>query len=106
MITRTVELGDGAVLGYRVEGSGPDVLLVTGLGGTAAFWEPIVARLTDRFRVISTDARGIASSTRGTAAVDIDRLSLDCFAILDDLGSRRTAVVGHSTGASSRRRWG
>ena len=96
--SRTVELDDGAVLSYRVEGSGPDVLLVTGLGGTAAFWEPIAARLTDRFRVVSTDARGIAGSTRGTAPVDIDRLSLDCFAILDDLGSTRAAVVGHSTG--------
>jgi aminoacrylate hydrolase len=98
MMEDSIKLADGATLGYRVEGSGSDVLLVTGLGGTAAFWAPIVARLKDRFRVITTDARGIAGSTRGTVTVDIDRLSLDCFAILDAVGSKRVAIVGHSTG--------
>ena len=93
-----VKLADGATLHFSVEGSGPDVLLVTGLGGTAAFWQPIVARLKDHFRVVTADARGIAASTRGTAKVDIDRLALDCFAILDAAGSKRTAIVGHSTG--------
>jgi aminoacrylate hydrolase len=94
----TVTQPDGASLRFRVEGAGPDVMLVTGLGGTAAFWDPIVAQLQVHFRVITADARGIAGSTRGTAPVDIDRLSLDCFAILDDLGSKRAAIVGHSTG--------
>ena len=93
-----VKLADGATLHFSVEGSGPDVLLVTGLGGTAAFWAPIVAALKSQFRVVTADARGIAGSTRGTAKVDIDRLSLDCFAILDAAGSKRTAIVGHSTG--------
>ena len=98
MKEESIKLADGATLGCFVEGSGPDVLLVTGLGGTAAFWAPIVARLKDHFRVITADARGIAASTRGTAKVDIDRLSLDCFAILDAVGSKRAAIVGHSTG--------
>lgn len=98
MTDHTVTLADGATLRYRVEGSGPDLMLVTGLGGTAVFWDPIVSRLSDRYRVITADARGIAGSTRGTAKVDIDRLSLDCFAILDAIGSTKAAIVGHSTG--------
>lgn len=98
MTEKTLKLPDGAALRYRTAGAGPDVMLVTGLGGTAAFWDPIVALLQGQFRVVTADARGIAGSTRGTAAVDIDRLALDCFAILDDLGSKRAAVVGHSTG--------
>ena len=98
MTDHTLTLADGARLRFRVDGIGPDVMLVTGLGGAAAFWEPVIARLQDKFRVISADARGIAGSTRGTAKVDIDRLSVDCFAILDDLGSQRAAIVGHSTG--------
>lgn len=98
MSRHAVKLADGAELAYVMEGSGPDVMLVSGLGGTAAFWDPIVARLRGRFRVITADARGIAGSTRGTAPVDIDRLALDCFAILDDIGSSRAAIVGHSTG--------
>lgn len=98
MSRQTVKLADGAELVVRIEGQGADVMLVTGLGGTAAFWDPIVARLKDQFRVITADARGIAGSTRGTANVDIDRLSLDCFAVLDAVGSTRAAVVGHSTG--------
>lgn len=98
MPDNTVKLADGASLKVCVDGSGPDVLLVTGLGGTAEFWQPIVPRLKDRFRVITTDARGIAGSTRGTAKVDIDRLALDCFAVLDAVGSKRAAIIGHSTG--------
>jgi aminoacrylate hydrolase len=93
-----LELADGAELSVHVDGAGPDLLLVSGLGGTAAFWEPCVAALARHFRLIRFDQRGIAASTRGTAQTDIERLGRDAFAVLDHVGSRRAVLLGHSTG--------
>ncbi|HEX8166338.1 MAG TPA: alpha/beta hydrolase [Beijerinckiaceae bacterium] len=99
MPATTVRLPDGAELAVFTDGDGPDLLLVTGLGGTAAFWDPVVAPLRKRFRVIRFDQRGIAGSTRGTASVDIDRLAHDSFAVLEHAGSGGKALLlGHSTG--------
>jgi aminoacrylate hydrolase len=99
MARTTARLEDGAELAVDVDGAGPDLLLVTGLGGTAAFWDPVVEPLARRFRVLRFDQRGIAGSTRGTAAVDIDRLAADSFAVLEHAGSGGKALLlGHSTG--------
>src|SRR5215207_3181939 len=84
MAASTLRLEDGAALAVQVDGEGRDLLLVTGLGGTAAFWEPVVAPLRERgFRVIRFDQRGIGASTRGADAVDIDGLAEDSFAVLE-----------------------
>src|SRR5215208_2369090 len=94
MAATTLRLEDGAEI---VDGDGR--LLVSGLGGTAAFWEPVVAPLRERgFRVIRFDQRGIGASTRGTGAVDIDRLAQDSLAVLDHAGSASALLLGHSTG--------
>src|SRR5215203_2740379 len=99
MAATTLRLEDGAEIAVQVDGDGRDLLLVTGLGGTAAFWEPVVAPLREQgFRVIRFDQRGIGASTRGTGAVDIDRLAADSFAVLDHAGSRQALLLGHSTG--------
>lgn len=89
---------DGARLNYRVTGSGPDLMLISGLGGTAAFWEPVITALGTGQRIITLDQRGITASSRGTAPVTIDTLAEDCLAILDDVGSKHAVIVGHSTG--------
>lgn len=96
--TFTVSTPDGAILQAKSQGSGPVLLLVSGLGGTAGFWSGTAAALARSFRVISFDQRGIAASTRGTAACTIDQLALDCFAVLDAAGVERAVVLGHSTG--------
>ena len=98
MTASRLKLADGAELAVQVDGSGPDLLLVTGLGGTAAFWDPCLPALAKHFRVIRFDQRGIASSTRGTAATDIRQLGRDADAVLDHVGSKRAVLLGHSTG--------
>lgn len=98
MSTSSVTLNDGARLAVTVTGSGRDLVLVSGLGGTAAFWEPVVPALEGRFRVIRFDQRGIGKSARGTAPVSIERLAIDTLAVLDHLDSRDALLLGHSTG--------
>lgn len=98
MTASRLSLVDGAELAVHVDGSGPDLLLVTGLGGTASFWDPTVPALAKHFRVIRFDQRGIAASTRGTAHTDIAQLGRDADAVLDHVGSKRVLLLGHSTG--------
>lgn len=76
----------------------PALLLVSGLGGAAAFWSAIVPDLSHSFRVICFDQRGIGASTRGEAVCTIDLLAQDCLAVLDALQVERAIFVGHSTG--------
>lgn len=100
MTSSLATLADGARLAVHVEGEGPDLLLISGLGGTASFWAPLVPLLTPHYRVIRFDQRGIAASTRGTAAVDIERLARDALGVLEHVRSERALLVGHSTGGA------
>ena len=93
-----VPTADGAVLHVTVTGNGPPLLLVSGLGGTAAFWAGSAAVFAASFRVIRFDQRGIGASTRGNATCDIDLLARDCLAVLDAAGADKATLLGHSTG--------
>jgi aminoacrylate hydrolase len=94
----TVLLPDAAALNVLDDGAGPALLLVSGLGGTANFWNPCVPALAAHYRVLRLDQRGIAKSSRGTAPCTIDQLAQDCLAVLDHCGADQFIVVGHSTG--------
>ncbi|WP_298952479.1 alpha/beta hydrolase [uncultured Methylobacterium sp.] len=96
----TVDTPDGARLAVRRDGQGPDLLLVSGLGGTAGFWAPALPALARAHRVTRFDQRGIGASGRGTAPCDIDRLAQDCLAVMDALGIATAVLVGHSTGGA------
>lgn len=95
-----VELPDGARIAGEAEGQGPPLLLVSGLGGTGGFWARSRAPLAVRHRVITLDQRGIGRSTRGTAAVTMERLAEDVEAVAGALDLGRFALGGHSTGAA------
>ncbi len=94
----TVRTADGAELRASVEGTGPALLLVSGLGGTAGFWNDSAAALARSFRVVRFDQRGIGASMRGDAPCTIDRLAQDCRAVLDAADIERAVLLGHSTG--------
>jgi aminoacrylate hydrolase len=98
MMRRVRARADQAVIEATVEGSGPDLLLVSGLSGSAAFWAPVAERLRTRFRVIRFDQRGIGASARGDAPCTIEQLAADAGNVLRDLGAGPALLVGHSTG--------
>lgn len=93
-----VRLPDGAVLRALSQGRGRPLLLVSGLAGTAAFWDDNAATLARSFQVLRFDQRGIGASDRGSAPCTIDQLARDCLAVLDAAGIERATVLGHSTG--------
>lgn len=93
-----VKLPDGAILRALSQGQGRPLLLVSGIAGSAAFWDDNAATLARSFQVVRFDQRGIGASDRGSAACTIDQLAKDCLAVLDAAGIERATVLGHSTG--------
>jgi pimeloyl-ACP methyl ester carboxylesterase len=97
--------GAGVELAYR-EWPGADpaalpLVLLHGLTGWSADWEPVVARLPDGRRIVALDARGHGAS--GWAADEAyagDAHFADVATALDALAIERCIVAGYSMGGS------
>jgi 3-oxoadipate enol-lactonase len=76
----------------------PVVVLHNALGSSLAMWEPQVAPLSDRFRVVRYDLRGHGGSPAPPGPYTLDDLAGDAVALLDHLGVRRAHHVGLSLG--------
>ncbi len=88
---------NGRELAVEVDGQGPAVLLVHGLGGTSNFYQVQTDALAERFRVIRVDSAGAGRSPVADG-ISIESHAEDLAAVLDELGVERAAVVGHSMG--------
>ena len=89
----------GREVAYRFEGSGPLVVLVHGMAGSAATWDHVFPALADRFAVLALDLPGHGASAK---PADGD-YSLGSFAsvvrdLMMTLGLERGTVVGQSLG--------
>ncbi len=77
------------------------VLLVSGLGGTAAFWEPVRARLEASCRIVCYDQPGCGLRPAPENALSIDQLAEDAEKVARrTFGERPIALIGHSTGGA------
>jgi len=86
------------VIGYRVAGSGPDVLLVHGFPQTGYEWRDVASALAEHFRVIVVDCRGAGGSSKPAGGYDKSTMARDVRAVLDHLGSTAAHIVGHDIG--------
>lgn len=79
-------------------GSGPPLLLLTGLGYAQWCWEPQLPAFAARRRVVAVDNRGSGRSPKPPGPYSIEELADDAVAVLDRLGIESTSVLGHSMG--------
>ncbi|HCP00487.1 MAG TPA: alpha/beta hydrolase [Rhodospirillaceae bacterium] len=84
---------------YDINGEGPPLLLVAGMGGTANYWEEQVAYFSQTRTVITYDQRGTGRSSH-SPVTDIEQLRDDLLALLDVLGFDSLDYLGHSTGGN------
>jgi pimeloyl-ACP methyl ester carboxylesterase len=84
-------------LAVEIEGSGPPVLMVHGLGGTSNFYQVQAQALAERFQVIRPDSAGAGRSPLSDS-ISISSHADDLAALLDQLGVSGATVVGHSMG--------
>jgi pimeloyl-ACP methyl ester carboxylesterase len=61
-------------------------------------WEPVMARLADRFTLYAPDLRGFGDSDKPDAPHGPDQHAADMLALIDALGIRQAGVVGHDVG--------
>jgi pimeloyl-ACP methyl ester carboxylesterase len=95
--SRYVDAGDvrlHAVIG----GDGPPLLLVHGWPESWYAWRMVMPALARDFRVVAVDQRGMGLSDKAADGYDTGTLATDLVALMEALGHRRFAVVGHDTG--------
>lgn len=91
---------NGVELHYLSMGHGPNIVMLHGFLGNQAVWHlQIAPQLRQRFQVLTYDLRGHGYSQVTPAGYTAADLAEDLRCLLDELGIRKTIVVGHSYGA-------
>jgi len=98
MASTMVKVDGGTVWADDSGGDGPPLVLLHPGVGDSRIWDPVLAPLTARYRVIRYDARGFGQSPAPAAKFS---LLGDLVAVLDHYGVRKAAFVGCSQGGGS-----
>jgi pimeloyl-ACP methyl ester carboxylesterase len=91
---------NGAAFHVARSGAGPPLLLLHGWPEFWLTWEPVMARLADRFTLLAPDLRGFGDSDKPDGPFGPDQHAADMLALLDALGLRQVGVVGHDVGGA------
>lgn len=89
---------NGARIFWEEDGAGAPVLLIMGLGYPGAMWYRMLPYLTDGFRVIRFDNRGVGATGVVDGPYSIEQMADDGTAVLDAAGVASAHVVGASMG--------
>lgn len=83
---------------YRRGGDGPVVLLIHGMAGNSATWQPVIDELTDHFTVIAPDLPGHGRSDKPRGDYSLGAYASVLRDLLDVLDLGQVTVVGQSLG--------
>ncbi|WP_439626786.1 alpha/beta fold hydrolase [Shinella sp.] len=83
---------------YTIEGQGPALFLIHGIGARKTGWTKIVEQLKDRFTCISYDLRGHGESPLPEGRFGLDDLVDDLETLRGRLGIEKAHFAGHSLG--------
>jgi len=88
----------GCRFAFQVDGSGPPVVLIQGVGVAGSGWTPQVDGLRAEFRCLTFDNRGMGASQPAGAAITVRQMAEDTLWLMSHLGWDAAHVVGHSLG--------
>jgi pimeloyl-ACP methyl ester carboxylesterase len=91
---------DGCPIAYRVEGEGPPVVMIQGVGVMGCAWRPQVEALRENFRILTFDNRGIGESRPASRRLTIGQMADDMVALMNHVGWDSAHVIGHSMGGT------
>jgi pimeloyl-ACP methyl ester carboxylesterase len=89
---------EGCELAWDLEGSGPPVALIQGVGVAGSGWRPQVADLAAGHACLTFDHRGIGRSRPAGTPITVERLAADAWALIEAAGWESAHLVGHSLG--------
>jgi 3-oxoadipate enol-lactonase len=81
-----------------LEGEGPPLFLIHGIGASRHSWAGVVPLLKHRYRCITYDLRGHGASPKPPPPYSLDDLVEDLEALRQELGIAQAHVMGHSLG--------
>lgn len=88
----------GRLYRFRAAGSGPLVVLLHGVAGSSATWEPLIRRLSSQHRVIAPDLLGHGESAKPPGDYSLGAYANWIRDLLEAVGEERGTIVGHSLG--------
>lgn len=83
---------------HWVEGSGPALFMVHGIGSRGSAWRRIVEQLSHTYTCITYDLRGHGLSPVPALPYSLDALVADLEALRAKLGIEKAHIIGHSLG--------
>jgi haloacetate dehalogenase len=98
MEQRTVR-ANGIRINAWMGGQGSPVVLLHGYPQTGQMWRKIAPELLDQFSVVCPDLRGYGDSDKPAAGYDKRTMARDIHLVMEGLGHKSYAVVGHDRGA-------
>jgi 3-oxoadipate enol-lactonase len=83
---------------YSVEGTGPPLILIHGIGASRHSWDGLIQHLKSDFRCVSYDLRGHGRSPLPTPPYTLEDLVADLEALRRELHIEKAHFAGHSLG--------
>ena len=83
---------------YRIEGRGPALYMVHGIGSRKTTWDPLIGDLKNHFTCVSYDLRGHGDSPVPPTPYSLADLVDDMETLRTKLGHDQIHVIGHSLG--------
>lgn len=88
----------GCRLAYRIDGSGPPLIVIQGVGARGAVPNPLTGELLKHCTCLSFDNRGIGDSQPAGKALSAAQMADDALALMNHVGWSSAHVMGHSFG--------
>jgi pimeloyl-ACP methyl ester carboxylesterase len=89
---------EGCKFAWRIEGAGPPLIMIQGVGAHGVAYNPIVEILKAQYTCLTFDNRGIGASQPVGKKLSVKQMARDSLALIDHVGWRSAHVVGHSLG--------
>src|SRR5947208_11936477 len=96
---------NGAAFHVARTGTGKPLVLLHGWPEFWLTWEPVMARLADRFTLFAPDLRGFGDSDKPDGPFGPDQHAADMLALMDALGITQAGIVGHDVGGAVTQPW-
>ena len=98
IVSQYADIGEGLVH-YLTAGEGEPVVLLHGIPQTSHEWRHVMPLLSDRFRLIAPDLRGLGDTFRPATGYDKKTVAADVWRLVHDhLKLDRFHLVGHDWG--------
>ncbi len=88
----------GHDVAYRMDGSGPVVVLVHGIASSSETWGRVMPALAEHVTTVAPDLLGHGGSTKSAGDYSLGALASGIRDLMNELGHDRATLIGHSLG--------